>query len=97
MHTRQIPNAERVQTVRLLDAEAIPVPTGSSAAPGPHWEAKRAQLFYQHIAHRIQRSGIPKWSLRQSFNLRVPKFVGRSVSFGGIAGVTTKGEIRRSV
>jgi hypothetical protein len=95
--TRQIPNAQGIEGMRLLDSESRPVPPCLPACPGTDGQAKNAQGLDQLEPGRVDRRCVLEWAFGQRLHLRMAELNGSPVPFGGVAVVTAERQIRDAV
>src|SRR5947209_4541518 len=91
---RQIPDAQGIEGMGLLDSEPRPVPPGPPARPGPNRQVKTAQGLNQLEPGRVDRRRILEGAFGLRLHLRVAELNGRLVPFGRVAAVTGQRQIR---
>ena len=95
--TRQIPNAQGIEGMGLLDSEPRPVPPCLPACPDTDGQAKYAQGLDQLEPGRVDRRCVLKWAFGLRLHLRMAELNGSPVPLGGVAVVTAERQIRDAV
>ncbi len=94
---RQLPDAQGIEGMALLDGEPLPVPPGPPACPGADGQAEAAQGLDQLEPGRVHRRRVPEGAFGLHLHLGVAELGGGLVPFLLVAGVTGQAEIADAV
>src|SRR6266851_3170184 len=93
----QIPHAQGITCMALLDSEPRPVPPGSPARPAPERQATTAQGLDDLEPGRVDCCRVLEGAFGLRLHLRMAELHGRLVPLGRVAVVTGQGQIGDAV